>query len=80
MSRVLKISEIPEFDGAVFIEDRNVDCIEPCLYRYEQRPFFRFSAKDHAFGLDLATAEYEDEWRAWDQRPTEEERKETPWR
>ena len=46
MSRVLKISEIPEFDGAVFIEHRNVDYIEPCLYRYEQQPFFRFSGKD----------------------------------
>lgn len=80
MSRVLNIREIPEFDGAVFIEHRNIDYIEPCLYRYEQRPFFRFSGKDHAFGLDLATEVYRDTWRAWDARPTEEERKAVEWK
>lgn len=58
MSRVLRIEEIPEFDGAVYIEYHGIDFIEPALYRYEQRPFFRFSGKDHALGLDLTTAVY----------------------
>ena len=80
MSRVIKLKEIPEFDGAVFIEHRNMDYIEPCLYRYEQHPFFRFSGKDHAFGLDLATAVYGEDWRAWDTRPTEDERKAVNWK
>lgn len=80
MSQVLKLKEIPEFDGAVFIEHRNMDYIEPCLYRYEQQPFFRFSGKDHAFGLDLATAVYGEGWRAWDTRPTEDERKAVNWK
>ena len=80
MSQVLKLKEIPELDGAVFIEHRNMDYIEPCLYRYEQHPFFRFSGKDHAFGLDLATAVYGEDWRAWDTRPTEDERKAVNWK
>ena len=80
MARVLRLGEIPETDGAVFIEHRGIDYIEPCLYRYEQKPFFRFSGKDHAFGLDLATAMYEEDRRAWDVRPTEEERKQIQWK
>lgn len=80
MSRVLRIEEIPEFDGAVYIEHHGIDFIEPALYRYEQRPFFRFSGKDHAFGLDLTTAVYNIDWRAWDSRPTADEIREVPWR
>lgn len=80
-ARVLKLQEIPQHSGAVWIEVRNVpDYLEPAVYRYEQQPFFRFSGKDHAFGLDLATATYNDDWRAWTVWPSPEERKKAPWR
>ena len=79
-ARVLDLREIPEYDGAVFLEHRNIDYIEPAIYRYEQQPFFRFAGKDHAWGIDLSCAMYKDDWRAWTHRPTEEERKEVPWK
>lgn len=79
--QVLKLQEIPEHPGAVWLEHRGVkDYIEPALYRYEQQPFFRFAGKDHAWGIDLNTASYNMDWRAWTHCPTEDERKEVPWK
>ena len=80
-ARVLKLREIPEWEGAVWIEHRDVpDYIEAALYRYEQHPFFRFAGQDHAWGIDLNTASYNNDWRVWTHAPNEEERKEVPWR
>ena len=80
MARVLRLSEIPDVDGAVMIEDRNANMLFWGIYRYEQKPFFRFADKDHTLGIDLQCATYGDEWRAWDERPTEEERKAASWK
>jgi len=80
MARVLRLSEIPDVDGAVMIEDRSANMLFWGIYRYEQKPFFRFADKDHTWGIDLTTAVYEDDWRAWDTRPTDEERAQIPWK
>lgn len=79
-ARLLKLSEIPKQLGAVWIEWHGGDkFLEPALYRYEQIPFFRFSGKDHAFGMDMNMNEYGSSWRAWSWIPTDEQRKEAVW-
>ena len=80
MPRILELSEIPEWEGAVWVEWKNVpDQFEPMLYRYEQRPFFRFSGQGHPFGIDLATKEYGLFWRAWTLPVPNNERLGVPW-
>ena len=78
--RILELSEIPEWQGAVWVEWKNVPGqFEPMLYRYEQRPFFRFSGKEHSFGIDMATKEYGMFRRAWTGPVPDQERLEVPW-
>ena len=78
--RILELSEIPEWQGAVWIEWKNVpDQFEAMLYRYEQRPFFRFSGQDHPFGIDLGPNGYGSEWRAWTLPASENERQWELW-
>ena len=78
--RVLDLREIPEWQGAVWVEWKNhPDQFEAMLYRYEQRPFFRFSGQDHPFGIDLSTKDCGTNWRAWTQPVSLEERQEVPW-
>ena len=78
--RVLELREIPEWQGAVWVEWKNhPDQFEPMLYRYEQRPFFRFSGQGHPFGIDLATKEYGLFWRAWTLPVPNNERLGVPW-
>lgn len=80
MPRILELGEIPEWQGAVWVEWKNVPGqFEPMLYRYEQRPFFRFSGKEHSFGIDMATKEYGMFWRAWTGPVPDQERLEVPW-
>lgn len=78
--RILELGDIPHWQGAVWIEWRDhPDQVEAMLYRYEQRPFFRFSGKDHPFGIDLGTSGYGKDWRAWTLPVSETERREEPW-
>lgn len=80
MPRILELGDIPHWQGAVWIEWRDhPDQVEAMLYRYEQRPFFRFSGKDHPFGIDLGTSGYGKDWRAWTLPVSETERREEPW-
>ncbi len=78
--RVLRLDELPEWAGAVWIERSGSDYIEPAVYRYKQDHILRFSGKDHAFGLDLTIGMYGSDWRAWTIYPSTEERKEVRWK
>ena len=79
-ARVLTLQEIKVYQGAVWIEMRGSDYLEPAVYRYQQDYLYRFSGKDHAFGLDLTIGSYMEEWLAWTIYPTTEERKEVKWK
>ena len=80
MPRILELGEIPKWQGAVWVEWKDhPDQFEAMLYRYEQRPFFRFSGQNHPFGIDLGTKGYRSEWRAWTMPAEENDRREVPW-
>lgn len=70
--RILTLSEIPEHDGAVFIEYKRGD-EDWALYVYEDGPFFKFNMVACG-GVMLPLEDYGIEWRAWTGRPTPEQR------
>lgn len=70
--RVLTLNEIPEHDGAVFIEYKSGD-EDWALYVYEDGPFFKFNMVACG-GVMLPLEDYGIEWRAWTGRPTPEQR------
>lgn len=69
--RVLSLNEIPEHDGAVFIEYENGD-EDWALYMYEDGPFFKFRMM--AGGVMLPLEDYGVGWRCWTGRPGAEQR------
>jgi len=69
--RMLTMNEIPEHDGAVFIEYKNGD-EDWGIYVYEDGPFFKFNML--TAGVMLPLEDYGVEWRAWTGRPTAEQR------
>ena len=74
--RALGLSEIPEHDGAVFIERKRGNW-GWALYAYERVPFFVFTIGRGELMLPLE--DYGTEWRCWTSRPSPEQREATPW-
>lgn len=70
--RVLDLNEIPEHDGAVFIEYKSGD-EDWALFVYEDGPFFKFNMVACG-GVMLPLEDYGTEWRAWTGRPSAEQR------
>lgn len=75
--RVLALEEIPEWDRAVYIENRVSGNVNLTIYRYESMPWMWF------FSV-VGTAKYKEEdygvyWRCWTRRPTEQEAALEPW-
>jgi hypothetical protein len=72
--KVLAIDEIPEHDGAVFIEYHNGDIQgEWMLFLAEHNPYLTFT-NERGNRVYLETGAYNDRWRAWTGRPTPEQR------
>lgn len=72
--RVLTLNEIPEHDGAVFIEYHNGDKQgEWMLFLAEHNPYLTFT-NERGNRVYLETGTYNDRWRAWTGRPTPEQR------
>ena len=71
MPRLLTMNEIPEHDGAVFIEYVD-DAGEWALYVPEGAPYLAFMTSNG--GRLMAQGDYERTWRAWTGRPTPEQR------
>lgn len=69
--RVLTMSEIPEHDGAVFIEYVD-DAGEWAVYVPEGAPYFAFMTSKG--GRWMSPGDYERTWRAWTGRPTPKQR------
>ena len=75
--RVLALEEIPEWDGAVYIEERMRGDVYMALYRYEALPCMWFAS---AIGSGTYREdEYGIYWRCWTRRPTEQEAALEPW-
>lgn len=70
--KILTLSEIPEHDGAVFVEYKSGD-EDWALYAYEDGPFFKFNMVACG-GVMLPLEDYDIEWRAWTGRPSAEQR------
>lgn len=78
--RVLAASEIPTFDGAMFLDYRKAEDWERewALYKDEMYGGLRFQTSKWGV-ITLALEEYETDWRAWTGRPSKDRRMAEPW-
>lgn len=78
--RVLDLNEIPEHDGAVFIEYDPEDMTDEWMLFYaEHKPYLEFvNAREGR--VYLATGAYNNIWRAWTSRPSDAQREAEPWK
>lgn len=78
--RVLTLNEIPEHDGAVFIEHDPEDMSDEWMLFYaEHKPYLEFvNAREGR--VYLATGTYNNIWRAWTSRPSAAQIKAEPWK
>jgi hypothetical protein len=78
--RLLKLEEIPEYDGAFLIEYRHeVWPMQWALFRLNLTTVYRFIRGNSELGFSINKDFYGKTWRCWTSRPTEEQRKATPW-
>ena len=76
--RVMKPEEILDYDGAIYLEDFGEPEIVIAVYDRSVARRVKFAVR----GTRSTFADYDDynkQWRAWTSRPTEEQRKNTPW-
>lgn len=79
-TRVMTLEEIPEYDGAFLIEYRHeVWPMQWALFRLNLTTAYRFIRGDSELGFSINKDFYGKTWRCWTSRPTEEQRKATPW-
>lgn len=72
--RVLTLNEIPEHDGAVFIEYIGEDMRDEWMFFLaEHNPYLSFT-NERANRVYLVIGTYNDRWRAWTGRPSAEQR------
>lgn len=78
--RLLKLEEIPEYDGAFLIEYRHeVWPMQWALFRLNLTMAYRFIRGDSELGFSINKDLYGKTWRCWTARPTEEQRKAVKW-
>lgn len=82
MPRVLKVDELPEFDGAFIIETRANGKLNWVSW-YDEYELYEYKV---CRMLDLGGGVYDSykylyglEWRCWNQRPTDAQREAEPW-
>jgi len=76
--RVMKPEEIPNYDGAIYLEDFGEPEIVIAVYCRGVARRVKFAVR----GTRSTIAGYDDynkRWRAWTSRPTNEQRKAVPW-
>ena len=77
-ARVMKPEEIPDYDGAIYLEDFGEPEIAIAVYDRGVAGRVKFAIR----GTRSTIAGYDDynkRWRAWTSRPTEEQREAVPW-
>lgn len=77
-ARVMKPEEIPDYDGAIYLEDFGEPEIVIAVYDRGVARRVKFAIR----GTRSTIAGYDDynkRWRAWTSRPTEKQRENTPW-
>lgn len=77
-ARVMKPEEIPDYDGAIYLEDFGEPEIVIAVYDRGVARRVKFAIR----GTRSTIAGYDDynkRWRAWTSRPTEKQRLNTPW-
>lgn len=76
--RVMKPEEIPDYDGAIYLEDFGEPEIVIAVYDFGVARRVKFDLRGTRSTI-VGYDDYNKRWRAWTSRPTDEQRKNTPW-